>query len=581
MILKKSVILIIFLGLALFFRIYLWSTYPFGYDQVTILENAAKIKNGKFLLIGPQAGPAPIFTGPLIYYFIAILMFFIPPPYTIVAAIAVISFITGSVLYYLAQRYLSFPQATITFILWVFSPFIINLGRIFWNPSLSFLAAILVFFPLLKGIKERLSCFDKLVVASGVFLGYQVHFSCLFLYLLVFLTALIFFKQRCLSLLLVCSFALSLSLLPTLIFDFRHQWLNLNGLLTFLENKNSIKFYFLVNQLIKNLYITLENLGRILFFPNSSLLTVFSGGLFFILAITLLWKNKSLKDLFVFLWIIAIPVFFTPYRESKPEYYFLIQFPALLYLLANLLQTILTTKSKQLFALISFACYTTFFVYTYYRSLEGLNLGNLLKVANYLQTVSQTTPIKKFNYNMETVHFPGFQYLLNGIELDRQGQEVVISYPYKDKDLFTVKFSLIAIWVCPQLKKEKNYLKAADYLTSTPQNVFLYQDYYHQGFLESSQVFIVTQQQRRLGSLLVFSPPISQQIYPVLNEQKNNKTSFPFPWTYLTISQSTGYAWNCNQKLFFFLPNEEIQQKEIFNLLEEFHIVTVGSINCQ
>ncbi len=577
---KKKLIIFLTIGLALFLRAYHWSSYPFGFDQVLILENAAKIKAGKLTLIGPETGPAPIFTGPLMYYLTALLMFFIPSPYTVVASALTISLITGFLLYYLTQKYLKPSLSLITYGLWVVSPFLISLDRMSWVPNLSFLAAILVFFPLLGAIKNRLSFAELLIVAAGVFLGYQAHFSGLLLLPLVLLTAFIFLKRR-FGLLLVSTLAFCLSLLPTLIFDLRHQWLNLNGLLSFLRSGQSINLSIILSRVLKNIYITIENLGKILFFNNNHLFVMFTGGLIFFFTLALLQaKNKRPQIIFALFWAVAIAVFFGPYSGSTPEYYFIIQFPALLCLISILLEKILSSKLKKTVAFTVFACYTILLINNIYRSPGGLNLGNQVKATNYLKKLSETTPIKKFNYAMEYVYFPGFQYLLKDIKLDSQGREVVIIYPYMGDNLLTAKLFPIGIWLDPRVEQDKNYLTMSDFLISTPEDIFLYQDHYRKGHLESSQAFIINRNQRNLGSLFVFPPKISNKFLPILNAQNTTTSALVSPWSNLTIQSVEGYAFTCNHKLFFFTPSNEGERPELLSFLKDVQVVAVGSENC-
>ena len=578
----KILLPLLILTLAISLRLYNWHNYTFGFDQIETIESAAKIKAGKLTLVGTLSGPAPLFAGPLLYYLTALLMFLVPPPYTVIATSFIVALATGLLLFYLTQKYLPSSKTMITFVLWSFSPFLISQYRTPWTPNLSFLSASLVFFPLLNGVKNRLSTKDILIVAIGIFLGYQSHVYDLFLFLVVFLASFLFFKPRK-KLLLASTLAFCFSLLPTLIFDLRHQWLNLRGLIAFLTDKTSVNLQILTSTILKNLYITIENLGRILFFPNSILLIAFSGALFFIFSIALLKtaeKRERSKILFSLFWIFAITVFFSPYRGITPEYYFLIQFPPLLYLSTNLIQIILPTNFKRTIALTIFACYSLIFVKIQYGKFPGdLNLDNQVKAANYLYELSKTTPIKKLNYDMDLVYAPGFQYLLNNLELQSQGQEVVITYPFYG-GLVTAKFPPVGLWLAPPVEPEKNYLKMADYLISTPKDIFLYQDYYRQNLLESSQTFIISQHQQAIGTLLIFSLQKSNQFLADIAAQKNTPSTLPIPWTHLTIKQFPGFAYLCNYRLFFFLPSDNLEQIELFNFLRNFQIISVDDKVC-
>jgi len=123
---------------------------PFSFDQVQIAQAVDAIVAGNPTLIGPRTGPASMFNGPLIYYVSAGLSLFTSMPYAIAYTALLLSCITGLVVAVLSLRYLKKSHAPIPVILWAFSPFLVSLDRIVWNPNIMVLAATLSFFPLLK-----------------------------------------------------------------------------------------------------------------------------------------------------------------------------------------------------------------------------------------------------------------------------------------------------------------------------------------------------------------------------------------------------------------------------------------------
>jgi hypothetical protein len=575
----KKFIPIAIILLAVFFRFYHWENYCFGFDQVQTLENAEKILHGKLTLIGPKGGPAALFIGPLLYYLTAAFMFFISSPLAVNASALFISFMTGLTLFFLTKRYLNSSQGLITLSLWAFSPFLINQDRIPWASNLSFLSASLVFFPLLYSFENKLRFKDIFFIAIGVFLGYQAHFAGLFLYPLI-LFATLFLKQK-IKLIFASTAGLCLTILPTFLFDLRHQWLNLQGVKSlFFTQVNPQNYLPVIVRFKVNLYITIENLGKIIFFSNSNLLIVFSGAVLFLFACFLLaQKKQKIKVFFTLSWSIIIAILFLVYKDIPPDYYFLVQFPALIYLLTLLFEQILNTSKKRLVALAIFSVYSFFYTKNFSTPKE-LTIGNQVKAIKYLKSLSQKNPIKKINYDMELVYFPGFQYLLKDFKLDPQGQEIVITYPFVKGHLVTANFFPIGIYFDQRIKQDKNYLTMPNYLISTPKDVFLYEDSYRKTYLSSNQVFIITLNQQNLGLLLVFGPQESNKFLSALSIQKNTQSFLPPPWTNLTIQLEIGYGFVCNYNLFFITPRSEAERPKLLDLLEDIQVVTVGSEVC-
>ena len=149
-------LLAILLVSALLLRALPYKNTTVGFDQVQILEEASKINSGDFTLIGPRTGPAQMFTGPLIYYFTVPFLLIFGDLATIVIVPLVLSVITGLAIYALVIKYKGPTEALLSVSVWAFSPLLIRLDRVFWNPNLLILATALLYFPLLDNKKNRL-----------------------------------------------------------------------------------------------------------------------------------------------------------------------------------------------------------------------------------------------------------------------------------------------------------------------------------------------------------------------------------------------------------------------------------------
>lgn len=253
---------------------------PFAFDQVQIAQAADEIRAGDLTFIGPRTGPAAMFTGPLIYYVAAGFAMILLTPQAVVAAALFFALLTGAFIGWLSTIYLGKKTGLIFTVLWAFSPFIIGLYKIAWNPNIMILAAALIFLPLLR--ESRLNWKDSLFILGGAFLGYQAHFSGFLLIPLLVLSLLIRYLWRVDSLLRIClnvviaGVGLVTSMLPTLLFDYRNDWLNARGFLSLLQNRDQVSDYQIVSRMIEKLLIVLETAGKIVLgsTPGFALLVV-------------------------------------------------------------------------------------------------------------------------------------------------------------------------------------------------------------------------------------------------------------------------------------------------------------------
>lgn len=139
----------------LFLRTHNWRQYPFNFDQVQIANASTQILLGKPTLIGPRTGPAEMFTGPLIYYLAAVISVFVEDHIAVIIVAVFLSLVTGLTILCLGKFYFGNNEAIILTSLWAFSPFLVHIDRIPWNPNLSVLAAVLVLFPLLGKLENN------------------------------------------------------------------------------------------------------------------------------------------------------------------------------------------------------------------------------------------------------------------------------------------------------------------------------------------------------------------------------------------------------------------------------------------
>lgn len=424
----KTVLFIGILGIALALRLYNYEAYPFGVDQLQILENAERIASGKPTLIGPRTGPAEMFTGPLIYYITAIILFLAQSPYAIVISAVSIAIVTGISLFILAYRYLGEKYAWVVFSVWAISPFLVYMDRTPWNPNLMVLAASLVFYPLLK--QSKMNMVDLVMIGSGVFLGYQAHFAGFLLLPLVFLSSLI--NKHWKKINIYALLGLIFSILPTFIFDIRHNWLNTYGLIALITNKDSVSDYGLPDRLWHTGSIVIETLGKILILGQSYLVLISVGALLLTIFVYTEFRSKRFSRLYLALgWIIAVIVGFSFYRGSTPEYYFLLLVPVFMLVISRVLINMLP-RTFLVIAIMALSLYTSNMVLSKYQLDSGFEIGHQIMIKNHINIIASEQGVREIMYDMQPIDSLGIRYILKDIDYSDDGDIVRVIFPYNE-----------------------------------------------------------------------------------------------------------------------------------------------------
>jgi len=504
--------------LGLFLRLYRFDTYPLGFDQIQILENSQAISEGHPRLIGPMTGPAQFYTGPLIYYLASFWQIILRSPYLLVATSVSIYLLSGVILYKLINKYLTSEYQLIYFILWAISPFVIKFDRVTWNPNLTLVAALMVFFPMFRFVqKKKINILDAIVLWLGIFLGYQAHFSGLILPLLVFLIWILMIRRQLLRL-LFCLSGLLFSLIPTIVFDLRHSFLNFNGVMSFLTaNQKSGEITYL-RMFWKNILITMENIGKVFFEQNSYVLVIITG---IVCLILYLWKeNRDRKQAFVILWLLISVILISIYKKTSPEYYFIIQIPAILYFLSILLRKTLSEKNKILLVGFVFFVYSFFIVQKTVNSANALSFDNQMAAVKYLKQ-EINYGVSYFEYDMKPVDQIALQYLLRNYVLKKEGALVHLVYPHTQHGLSDKTYGPLAIWKDPR-RVGLNYLELKTMILGMPPRVSLHQNYQDEKKYLVNSLFSVLVDNQKLGNLIILDRRINELDYDRFDRQLQN-----------------------------------------------------------
>lgn len=524
--------------LALLLRASAWGSWGFGFDQVQIIREAQQIAEGDLTLIGPRTGPVgSLFTGPLIYYLTAAFYLLGAGYYSLILTTLLIAVVTGALLYYLVRRYFEQNLALLVLALWSCSYLLIGNDQITWNPNFTLLAASLVFWPVAGLVAgKKLKFLDYIFLLLGGFLAYQAHFSGFFLLPLASLALLAKSKKAAWLAILIVALGLLLSLLPTIYFDYRHLWLNSHSLLTFLQDISQADYsrqpYFY--HLAKSAMTSLESLAGLLFnnFVVANHVLVILGALLLVLYFLLVKKDLLSRpvSLLPLTWIGLIIIMISFYGGDKPPYYFLIAVPAMLYVLAQLLQRYLSGKQLAQGFVLMLALAVFLSLRTHFSD-KTFSLSNQLRLRDYLQQ----QPVAELLFNLPVADSVGLHYLLDPLTKESEGPIWVIAdsstllYP-------STAFGSIKVWSTSQLQEDGVLFYTETLRVIGRNNLRLYRDNYYQGTARESYLALVQ------GQVIA-----QLEAYPLAEF----KTFFP----QITVVEETG-SWRLlsEEQAYFYYP---------------------------
>lgn len=256
---KKNILLLFLFFVASVLRFYnLENTAMFLGDQgrdAIIVKRIVKLEH--FPAIGPPSSIGQVYLGPFYYYLIApFLLIFNFNPVGLAFAVGFYSLLLSLIIYVMLKNLVQEKTRIIFLFFLLFSPILIEFSRFSWNPNLlpyfSFLSSI-VFVKLIKNLSFK----NAFVFGSLIALTLQLHYSFLFILpSFLFGTLLKIIKDikekkstselAKISLFAFLGFLLFIS--PLIIFDLRHNFLNLRNFIKLAKEtsteKTSIFFNF-------------------------------------------------------------------------------------------------------------------------------------------------------------------------------------------------------------------------------------------------------------------------------------------------------------------------------------------------
>lgn len=221
--------------------------------------------------IGPPSSVGTIYLGPLYYYMMAISMaIFWLNPVAAAGMVALIGVMSVALIYYLSRSWFGIWSAVLAASVYALSSVIINYSRFSWNPNPAPFFALLAIFGLDRARKTRNFLW---FILTGISLAatVQMHYLSLILlpiFGLLWILVVIQKQQKYKNLfwgtiLGIGSFIFLM--LPLILFDFRHGFLNYRGLIALLTKSDSNVGFNLFDSLSKILPIYNDKLiGRYL-----------------------------------------------------------------------------------------------------------------------------------------------------------------------------------------------------------------------------------------------------------------------------------------------------------------------------
>lgn len=239
-----NLLILIILLIAFILRIYrIEALLDFHYDQ----GRDAKIiwdlwHSHKLFLIGPTTGLDGIFLGPFYYYLIA-------PLYLIGGGNPIIpslflSFLVTLALYVLYLTGVEIGGKVTGFtalVIGTFSNYLVFSGRWLSNPTPIYLTSILIFFLMVKIIKNSKDYYWYLIyILIGISLQFELASAIFYLPILLVFT--IWQRNKINIKILLVSFSLVIiTLLPQIIFNFKHDNILLRNIIIEINNDNKVK----------------------------------------------------------------------------------------------------------------------------------------------------------------------------------------------------------------------------------------------------------------------------------------------------------------------------------------------------
>ncbi len=352
---KRELFLIAFVVIiSAFLRLYRINDYLiFLGDQGRDMRVVRDLLKGNLVFIGPQTSVGNAYLGPFYYYLIAPSLFISSDPSGPAIIVALLSVATVFLIWLIGRVWFGQMAALIGAFLYATSPLTIKTSTFSWNPNPLPLASLLVTWFIYKYAKSSRKVY--LLISAALFgLAIQLHYLAVFLlplFLFIWVRELILSKNsknklfdHTISALLV----FFVFQIPLLLYDIKHNFLNLHSLSTFFSVKDQSNFAIPSPQHLAQM---LEKLTVYLFYRPLTIYPAILVILFLITIAHVFRHRHQLQYSILYIWSLA-PIFgLAFYHQPIYSHYFGMSYPAY-FLLIGISVSFFIRKSRLFLKLI-------------------------------------------------------------------------------------------------------------------------------------------------------------------------------------------------------------------------------------
>jgi 4-amino-4-deoxy-L-arabinose transferase-like glycosyltransferase len=236
---KKHLFLLLVMILAIFLRFWnIPDTVQFlgdqGRDSLIVIS---MFQEPRLVFIGPVTSVGNMYLGPLYYYFmLPFLWLSFPSPLGPVYAVAFLGVLTVFLMYYLGKELIGEKAALIATSLFAFSSAVVEGTRFSWNPNPAPIVSLLMVFFIYKALKKDVRywmlvtlCFSVLIQLHYLTLLSAAGIGLLWLFQLMRIREKKKILNRFLVSTILSAFIFVASLTPLILFDLKHEGLNINA----------------------------------------------------------------------------------------------------------------------------------------------------------------------------------------------------------------------------------------------------------------------------------------------------------------------------------------------------------------
>ncbi len=370
---EEKVLILIFFA-ACYLRLYnIPDTVQFLGDQGRDALIVSRIfTEGDLAFIGPVTSVGNVYLGPAYYYFmLPFLWLSYPSPLGPVYAVAALSIFTTACMYLFGKHMFGKRTALIATALFAFSSTVVTYARFSWNPNPAPFVSLFVLYATWRSFNDARWLIG---VIAGLSLLVQLHYLTLLLFPAIGLIWLYQLwqlhqatKKNVMEVLKPTAIGIIIfaaSLVPLLLFDMKHDWLNSRAFyeMFFGNSELNVDDASLGSKLLSALTETHGRSMHILFeitigkfrMLNSALLIGFLGGMWYLVRSD--HKHQlGLRILLIIFITSVIGISF--YQHSVFDHYIAYLFPVTMYLLAIAINELLTIKYIGPVAAFAFAFY--------------------------------------------------------------------------------------------------------------------------------------------------------------------------------------------------------------------------------